>query len=50
MGVADLASILTAGAVTVWILNILWLAVLAAPISWLWNWAAVPLGALPAIG
>ncbi|HVZ65086.1 MAG TPA: hypothetical protein VG936_10990 [Lacunisphaera sp.] len=50
IGAADFASIFTAGAVTLWTINILWLAVLAAPFSWVWNWAAVPLGSLPAIG
>jgi hypothetical protein len=36
-----MVSSLTAG---VLILNVIWLAVLALPFSWLWNWTLVPLG------
>lgn len=31
------------------LLNILWLAAMAAPISWLWNWIVVPLGKMPVL-
>jgi hypothetical protein len=31
------------------LLNVLWVAAVAAPISWLWNHVVVPLGRLPVI-
>lgn len=49
MTIREFISIFTAAAVVTWIANILWLAVLAAPISWLWNVAVVPLGPFPPI-
>jgi hypothetical protein len=50
MRLRQFLSIFTAAAVATWIFNILWLAVLAAPVSWLWNHAVAPLGGLPDIG
>jgi hypothetical protein len=50
MTIRELISIFTTAAVVAWALNIVWLAVLAAPVSVLWNWAVVPLGGLPGIG
>ena len=50
MTTRNFVSIFTAAAVVTWLLNVVWLAVLAAPVSLLWNWAAVPLGGLPSIG
>lgn len=50
MIIRKFASIFTTAALVIWALNIAWLAVLAAPISWLWNHAAMPLGGLPQIG
>jgi len=49
MTIRQFVSLFTATAVATWILNILLIAVLAAPVSWLWNWAVVPLGSLPAL-
>jgi hypothetical protein len=46
----EFVSIFTTTAIATWTLNVLWLAVLAAPVSLLWNSAVVPLGALPSIG
>jgi len=50
MTIREFASIFTTAAVVAWFLNVAWLAVLAAPVSLLWNWAAVPLIGLPSIG
>ena len=50
MTIRNFISIFTLAAVVAWALNIAWLAVLAAPVSLLWNWAVVPLGGLPGIG
>lgn len=49
MNLREFASIFTIAAVAVWVLNILWLAVLAAPVAWLWDWAVAPFGVLPAL-
>ena len=43
-------SIFTAFVVAAWALNIVWFAILALPISWLWNWAVVPLVNAPKVG
>lgn len=50
MPIREFISIFTTAAVAIWVLNVLWLAVLAAPITWLWNRTVVPLGFLPAVG
>ena len=50
MTIREFISIFTTAAVAIWVINVLWLAVLAAPISWLCNRTIVPLGLLPAVG
>ena len=49
MTARELASIFTNGPVIFWLLNFLWLAVLAAPLSWLWNMSVAPLFSVPAL-
>lgn len=49
MNTREFVSIFTSAAVVVWLLNILWIAVLAAPVSWLWNLSVTPLFNLPSL-
>lgn len=50
MSIREFISIFTTSAVAIWVLNVLWLAILAAPITWTCNRTVVPLGLLPAVG
>lgn len=49
MNIREFVSIFTTTAVVAWIANVAWLAILAAPISWTWNWTMVPFGTFPHI-
>jgi hypothetical protein len=51
MTIRNLTTILTTAALATWILDVIFLLILAAPLSWLWNHAVAPiLGSMPTIG
>ncbi len=49
MNTREFISIFTSPPVALWFLNVIWFAVLAAPISWLWNVSVAPLLTLPTL-
>lgn len=50
MSLREFISIFITAAVGAWILNIVWLAALAAPVAFFWNHAVLPMADLPHIG
>jgi hypothetical protein len=49
MNTRTIVTYFSKAAIVALLLNILWIAAVAAPISWLWNLVVVPLSMLPAI-
>ncbi len=49
MNIREFISIFTSPPVALWFLNVAWLAVLAAPVSWLWDMSVAPLLSLPTL-
>lgn len=50
MTIRNFITIFTTAALAAWVVNVIFLLVLAAPLSWLWNHAVVPIfGSMPII-